>query len=49
LGTESRHAAAEDEFREIFAVNTAAAFFTIQRAIRHLNHAHQSCSPDSRR
>jgi NAD(P)-dependent dehydrogenase (short-subunit alcohol dehydrogenase family) len=28
----------EDDFREIFAVNTAAAFFTIQRAIPHLNH-----------
>jgi NAD(P)-dependent dehydrogenase (short-subunit alcohol dehydrogenase family) len=37
LGTESRHAAAEDEFREIFAVNTAAAFFTIQRTLPHLN------------
>jgi NAD(P)-dependent dehydrogenase (short-subunit alcohol dehydrogenase family) len=28
----------EDELSEIFAVNTAAAFFTIQRALPHLNH-----------
>lgn len=27
----------EDEFHEIFSVNTAAAFFTIQRALPHLN------------